>query len=69
MIGLKDVKFLYCAPQTFYFGDNISSLAAVGLRRNIDITLVHLGKRAYESGRYMRKTMQRHVDEYWGKIG
>jgi myo-inositol catabolism protein IolH len=125
MIGSKAVKFLYCAPHTFYFGDDIPKMmrdagsliahvhvadtynhkASSGLRyicnppgakvtihQHMDIgqgevnwdqffsSLAEVGfdgimtscvfaweERADDSGRYMRETMQKYVDKYWGR--
>jgi myo-inositol catabolism protein IolH len=125
MISSKNVKFLYCAPHTFYFGDDMgkmirdagpmiahvhvadtynhkassglryicnppgakvtihqhmdigqgevnwdqffSSLAAVGFDGIMTSCVFAWEERADESGRYMRETMQKYVDKYWGR--
>ena len=124
VIGSKNVKFLYCAPHTFYFGADMgkmvreaggliahvhvadtynhkassglryicnppgarvtihqhmdigqgeidwdvffSSLAAVGFDGIMTSCVFAWEERADESGRYMRETMQKYVDKYWG---
>jgi myo-inositol catabolism protein IolH len=124
MIGSKHVKFLYCAPHTFYFGDDIAkmiraagadiahvhvadtynhkassglryicnppgakvtvhqhmdigqgevdwdafflSLAAVGFDGIVTSCVFAWEERADESGRFMRREIQRYVDKYWG---
>jgi myo-inositol catabolism protein IolH len=127
VINSERVKFLYCAPHTFYFGDDMAAMiratapvlahvhvadtfnhkASSGLRyivnppgstarvhQHMDIgqgevdwdvffgTLHEVGfdgimtscvfaweERAEDSSRFMRQTMQKYVDKYWGTSG
>jgi hypothetical protein len=53
MINSRNVKFLYCAPHTFYFGADMAR------------TIRDCAPVLEESSRYMRNAMQRYGDKYW----
>ncbi len=63
------MRFLYCAPHTFDFGDDVARMVAEAapVLAHVHLADTFRKERAEASSCIMRAEIQRYVDRYWAR--